>query len=94
MHDHHQHDLADPKTVGTSNLPSALKDPVCGMAVTTDSPNTLEHDGKPYYFCSARCKAKFVADPMTYLRKQTVGADTEVPAPVAAAGAIYWKCGR
>ena len=42
---------------------SALKDPVCGMTVTAQSPHVLEHEGKPVYFCSAGCKAKFAADP-------------------------------
>ena len=36
---------------------SALKDPVCGMTVTTASKYHLEHDGHPFYFCSAKCKS-------------------------------------
>ena len=38
-----------------------LKDPVCGMTVTDQSPHVLEQAGAPVYFCSARCKAKFAA---------------------------------
>ena len=91
MNAHHPLDTADPHAGGRGEVPASLKDLVCRMAVTTDSPNKLEHDGKPYYFCGARCKAKFAADPLTYLSKQTVAADTEVPAPVAAAGAIDRK---
>ncbi|WP_411878814.1 heavy metal translocating P-type ATPase [Polaromonas sp. YR568] len=64
---------------GTGHMPPAapsrLKDPVCGMDVTTASPHHLEHGGRPYYFCSAGCLAKFSADPAAYL-----GA----PAPAAA----------
>ena len=43
-------------------------DPVCGMTV---DPHTAKHQashhGHPYYFCSAGCKTKFVADPAKYL---------------------------
>ncbi|WP_310386286.1 heavy metal translocating P-type ATPase [Roseateles sp.] len=45
---------------------TSLKDPVCGMLVTPQSPHALEHEGTPVYFCSAGCKAKFAADPGKY----------------------------
>ena len=45
---------------------SQLKDPVCGMAVTTDSPHSLTHKGRSFYFCSAGCKGKFEASPEKY----------------------------
>ncbi len=65
---------------------SALKDPVCGMAVTEQSPHHLAHDGQPYYFCSTGCKAKFSADPTKYLSKgQPEEQHTEAVAP----GTIY-----
>ena len=89
MHAHHPLGTADPLAGGKGEVPAGLKDPVCGMTVTADSPNTLEHEGKPYYFCSPRCKAKFAADPQTYLHKQAVAVDAEVLAPVDAEGAIY-----
>ncbi len=44
----------------------ALTDPVCGMTVTVDSPHVLQYEGKSVYFCSAGCKAKFVANPLKY----------------------------
>jgi Cu+-exporting ATPase len=57
-------------------------DPVCGMSV---DPHTAKHKagyrGHPYYFCSAGCRTKFLADPQKYL-------GTREPAPVVA-GAIY-----
>ena len=43
-------------------------DPVCGMSV--DRAHAEHHEsfqGRAYYFCSARCRAKFVADPAFYL---------------------------
>jgi P-type Cu+ transporter len=43
-----------------------MKDPVCGMTVTAQSPHVLQHEGKPIYFYAAGCKAKFVANPEKY----------------------------
>ena len=68
-----------------------LIDPVCGMTVTAQSAHHLEHKGAPYYFCSARCLAKFGADPSAYIEK--IAAPGKPAAPVApssaAAGTIY-----
>lgn len=44
-----------------------LIDPVCGMTVTEQSTHMFNYKNKPFYFCSAGCKAKFVADPAKYL---------------------------
>ncbi|MCP1375908.1 heavy metal translocating P-type ATPase [Dyella lutea] len=78
-HDHvhgHQHDHAgDPAR--------AVKDPVCGMTVDPHTAkHRAEHEGHTYYFCAARCREKFVAEPQAYLgeRKAT---------PPAPAGTIY-----
>ncbi|HEX5006447.1 MAG TPA: heavy metal translocating P-type ATPase [Hyphomonadaceae bacterium] len=45
---------------------AALKDPVCGMPVNADTPHRLTHDGQDVLFCSAGCKARFVANPARY----------------------------
>lgn len=43
-------------------------DPVCGMAVEPEKARAqLAYQGQTYYFCSARCKAKFERDPAAYL---------------------------
>jgi Cu+-exporting ATPase len=43
-------------------------DPVCGMEVDTETAqNTVEHDGKTYYFCSRGCMLDFKEDPDKYL---------------------------
>ena len=47
--------------------PLPLTDPVCGMTVTESSGHTLQHEGRAYYFCSARCQGKFAANPGQYL---------------------------
>lgn len=43
-----------------------LTDPVCGMTVEPSSEHTALHQGETYYFCSAGCREKFVADPGRY----------------------------
>lgn len=43
-------------------------DPVCSMSVAIEgATHVAEHDGATHYFCSVRCKDKFVADPEHYL---------------------------
>jgi P-type Cu+ transporter len=59
-------------------------DPVCGMTVDPKTAkHKADHKGQTYYFCSAGCKAKFIANPMKYL-----DADAKTAEPVVA-GAIY-----
>jgi YHS domain-containing protein/uncharacterized membrane protein YraQ (UPF0718 family) len=42
-------------------------DPVCGMSVDTARAEYRSfHNGEPYYFCSAACKATFDKDPAKY----------------------------
>jgi P-type Cu+ transporter len=68
--------------------PGRLKDPVCGMAVTPKSVHSLQHEGRAVYFCSARCKARFVAEPARFASAAGSGAaPTAMSAP--AAGAVY-----
>jgi Cu+-exporting ATPase len=62
----------------------AAKDPVCGMSVDpATAKHKAEYGGAGYYFCSARCREKFVAEPMKYLEPQLAKA-AEV-----AAGVMY-----
>ena len=61
-----------------------VKDPVCGMDVDPHAAkHSAEHEGNPYFFCSAGCRTKFVANPNEYLDK---GAADAPPAPP---GTIY-----
>jgi Cu+-exporting ATPase len=60
-------------------------DPVCGMAVDpATAKHSAEHSGKHYYFCSAGCQAKFVAEPLKFLRQHVSEAHHSVPA-----GTVY-----
>jgi len=47
-----------------------LKDPVCGMTVTTESSHRAHHDGVDYYFCCQGCQTKFSSDPEKYLNPE------------------------
>jgi len=70
---------------GHAQTEGQVKDPVCGMTVDpAATPHHAEHDGQDYHFCSAGCRAKFVASPESYLG----GAR---PEPEAAPGTI-WTC--
>ena len=64
MDTHAPHAAADEHPKGHGG-PTAI-DPVCGMTVTI-KPESLvaEHDGHAYYFCGAKCRAKFIADPQS-----------------------------
>ena len=86
-HDHAGHEHMDHERSGLDQAAAAadkVKDPVCGMSV---DPHTAKHhadyQGKPYYFCSAGCQAKFAADPTKYVKPE------EAKAKVVPAGTIY-----
>ncbi len=85
MNTHAQHENHTPARQPVVPTADELKDPVCGMAVTTDSPHFLQHAGKSVYFCSARCKEKFAASPATYANALPDHPQQPVspPAPVA-----------
>ncbi len=59
-------------------------DPVCGMSVDPHTAkHRAEHNGRTYYFCCARCRERFEADPAKYLEPRSA---TEEPVPE---GTIY-----
>ncbi|MGN2252243.1 heavy metal translocating P-type ATPase [Frateuria sp. GZRe12] len=72
---------------GEANVPEEghahlAKDPVCGMDV---DPHTTKHraghGGRTWYFCSARCRERFIEAPEQFLGER--------PTPPADPGAIY-----
>ncbi|MFZ2006631.1 MAG: heavy metal translocating P-type ATPase [Stellaceae bacterium] len=67
-----------------SEAGGGTKDPVCGMSVDPAAArHRAEHRGRPYFFCDARCKERFVAEPAKFLAPQ--------PA-LGPAGAGTWTC--
>jgi len=58
-------------------------DPVCGMTVNRDTAkHRFSYHGHDYYFCGARCRERFEAEPEKYLQPKK-------PEPAAPAGTIY-----
>ena len=48
-------------------------DPVCGMKVDpAKAADTVDHNGKTYYFCGKGCATKFRANPDSYLQRKPV----------------------
>ncbi|MDT3736804.1 MAG: heavy metal translocating P-type ATPase [Denitratisoma sp.] len=83
---HHHADHGGLHVAGAQRTPpepAADKDPVCGMTVKPDSPHATVHAGHTIRFCSAKCLAKFEAEPQRYL------APAPAPAQAAAPGAEY-----
>ncbi|MEZ5936344.1 MAG: heavy metal translocating P-type ATPase [Alphaproteobacteria bacterium] len=55
--------------VGTTTH-AQVRDPICGMEVDpARAADHVEHDGKTYYFCDARCAAAFRDNPQAALAK-------------------------
>ncbi len=81
-HNHAAHGHTAHEPAGDTS--AKAKDPVCGMTVDPHTAkHRAEHGGKPYYFCSAGCRTKFLADPIKYLKPEAAKAE---PVP---AGTIY-----
>jgi len=81
----HPHRDAPPDRAGTK-----VKDVVCGMSVDpAKTPHRASHAGKDYFFCGAKCREKFIADPKKYLASADAAASgaEEPPKP----GTI-WTC--
>src|SRR4051812_18499771 len=78
-HDHHGHNHGG--SAAPNDADHRVKDPVCGMWVDPHTTkHKAEHKGHPYYFCSAGCRAKFLAEPERYLERSIAAAKAE-PVP-------------
>ena len=89
-HDHsaHRHGTEHPQDAesGVADDAHNVKDPVCGMMVDPHTAkNKAEHAGRTYYFCSAGCRSKFLAEPERYLDPAAAAAAAE-PVPE---GTVY-----
>jgi Cu+-exporting ATPase len=82
-----------------------MTDPVCGMTVDpATAKHHREHAGQTWYFCSAKCAARFEAEPEKYAGGGDVRPPVPVehaapapvehaaPAPVAAPAGGKWTC--
>jgi Cu+-exporting ATPase len=84
-----EHTTHEGHTPGSADTPSTkVRDPVCGMTVDPDHAAAwADHGGTRYYFCSAGCKTKFLAEPERYV--VTTAAPPAPTAPPAPPGTIY-----
>ena len=72
-----------------ASAPHLVKDVVCGMTVDADATqHRAEYQGQTYYFCSAGCRTKFIADPQRYLGSEAKAPPPMPPEPMPE-GAIY-----
>ncbi len=70
-------------------LPRLVEDLVCGMTVDADTtPHHAEYQGRTYYFCSAGCRTKFIADPQRYLGSEPKAPEPMLPEPMPK-GTVY-----
>lgn len=59
---------------------TAVTDPVCGMQVDpAETTHQSDHLGTTYYFCSDRCRERFVGNPSQFLSSKPVVASGQVP---------------
>ena len=82
-HEYHRHAGLESGPAGAAQDASAEKDPVCGMTVKPDSPHATVHAGRTIRFCSAKCLAKFEAEPQRYLMPSPEPAPTQAAPPGA-----------
>jgi len=62
-------------------------DPVCGMKVDrATAEHRFSYNGQDYFFCSARCRERFAAEPEKFLKTREAESKSEFEAP---AGTIY-----
>ena len=67
-HDHHHHDHAAHGHPRDGDTTEKARDPVCGMSVDpATAKHRYTHEGRDYFFCCAKCREKFIADPTKYL---------------------------
>ncbi len=86
-HSHHHHGPG-PCTHSSNALQNAgpACDPVCGMTVDPNkTPHKAENGGQPFFFCSAGCRTKFLANPGKYLAPPH-------PEPEAAPAGTLYTC--
>ncbi len=80
----HVHSKPAGSSAEAADKAGTVKDPVCGMSVDPQTAkHRAEHDGQPYFFCSAGCRTKFLADPERYLNP------IKDPAPPVPEGTVY-----
>ncbi|WP_398470338.1 heavy metal translocating P-type ATPase [Tardiphaga sp.] len=83
-HDHkHESCCSHGDHASAPAAPEKVLDVVCGMTVDpATAKQRFSYKGQEYFFCGARCRERFSADPESFLRPRE-------PAPPMPAGTIY-----
>jgi class 3 adenylate cyclase/YHS domain-containing protein len=56
------------EVLGSEETAGLLRDPVCHMLLDPDrASERLDHEGAEYWFCSAKCRSAFEAEPGLYI---------------------------
>ena len=67
MRDEAQARRGEPATTSAPERADAAIDPICGMTVVVATARfRADHAGRTWYFCNARCRERFLADPGRY----------------------------
>ena len=83
-HEHHTHPKTQPE--------EELHDPVCGMKVSQDSQFSAQYADQSYHFCSAKCQAKFAAEPERYLTEKPANTTSSFGEQASTTGAAEYTC--
>ncbi len=93
MNHTHEHACACAHAAAPAAPGKTATDPICGMKVDpAKTAHRADHQGTTYYFCAARCRERFIADPAKYLAPKpaaAAGHATESPLPSAPPGTVY-----
>src|SRR6186713_1142096 len=84
-HDHQHHASPAPANADGSPSVGATVDPVCGMRVALDAPESESYLGTLFRFCSMKCAEAFRKEPAKYIKSASAPAKA-APEP---AGVIY-----
>ena len=69
-HDHHAGPA--PEMADVSPNVGAMGDPVCGMRVAPDAPDSETYLGTLYRFCGKKCAEAFRKEPTKYIKSPSV----------------------
>jgi len=86
--DHHS-----PGAVVQAHVASQTRDPVCGMSIDPSTArHRVERGGTTTYFCSEHCRAKFLANPDSYLKSLEPVAASSAPPPSSDTPGVVYTC--
>jgi heavy metal translocating P-type ATPase len=89
-HSHRQHEHHHGGGHSELSPELTVKDPVCGMSVDPASAtHKVTYNGATYYFCSERCRSKFMAEPTRYILG---GAPRTKPDLEKSSSGTVWTC--